>query len=415
MEMGWRRSELPSFSLDNEYPGMSFNRMQKNVTEGNTSEAVRRAFRIFGRTVVVESMDGETGRALMDELRVYPEADMGEPPELTIRHGPAYTPGVGVRLVNPSSHHYLEDGFHASYGPVGVRFRLHEGRLVRVEFSLQSDPAGLRRWITRWRNLQFSTNSEAIGQIFHELVLIPAVYFDPHRFLLHAAGVEAPTGGVTLIGGTGGVGKTSLEIELCRSHGYRFVADDIVVASPRGVIWPNLAFPKIYGYNLAENPAMERDIFAGRPFLDRLQWHYRLRRNPATIRRRVTPDRLYGDYSREGGRLHRYIVLTRENRPDIHITDLDSLTAARMSVRVMEAEYGLFHQHLCWSEFNELAAGASGAPTLRSVLERWEWMAAEAFGSVECLQVRLPEAMDHGVFRRTVSEFITTGRTGAVA
>lgn len=393
---------------------MSFNRMQKNVNGDKGSEAVRQAFRIFGRTVVVESMGDETGRALMDELRVYPEADIGEPPDLTICHGAAYTPGVGVRLVNPSSHHYLEDGFHASYGPVGVRFRLREGHLVRVEFSLQSDPAGLRRWIARWRNIQFSTNSQAIGQIFHELVLIPAVYFDPHRFLLHAAGVEAPTGDVTLIGGTGGVGKTSLEIELCRSHGYRFVADDIVVGSPDGTIWPNLAFPKIYGYNLAENPAMERDIFAGRSFLDKLQWRYRVARNPAGIRRRVSPGRLYGDYSREGGRLHRYIIIAREHRPDIHITDLDASTAARMSVRVMEAEYGIFHQHLCWSEFNELAAGASGAPTLRSVLEQWERMAAEAFGRVECLQVRLPESMDHDVFRRTLSEFIMTGRTGAV-
>jgi hypothetical protein len=195
---------------------VKFSQMQQRVTGGPNPGAIRRAFHIFGRTVVVESVGGAAGRALMDELAVYPEADIGGPPEFTIRHGPSDRPGVG--LVNPSSHHHLDDGFQASYGSADVRFRLREGRLVRVEFALKPDPKRLLRWIARWRNIQFSTKSEAIGQIFHELVLLPAIYFDRDRFLIHAAGVEAPTGGVTLIGGTGGVGKTSLEIELCRNH-----------------------------------------------------------------------------------------------------------------------------------------------------------------------------------------------------
>lgn len=362
-------------------------------------------YRIFGRTVALELGTTTADRILAEELSIYPAAGADEAADLVIRHVAEIQPARGLN--NPATHYRLDDGFAARYDAATVRFRLEDGRLRGIDFCLARPPSGLRRWISRWRNIQFSSPEEAIGQTVHELVLVPSVYFDAERFLLHASAVQAPDSGVVLIGGTGGVGKTSLELELCRGRGYRFLADDIVVGAASGEIWPNLSYPKIYGYNLQDDPGLEATVFGSRGMLDRVHWHWRARRGPARVRRRVDPQALYGAVSREGGRLSRYIILAREQRADIQATTIDADLAAELSVQVMAAEYGKFHQHLYWNAYNGLLASDDG-PTieLTSVLSRWKLLAREAFRDAECLLVRVPCGEEHARFRRSVADLV---------
>ena len=54
--------------------------------------------------------------------------------------------------------------------------------------------------------------------------------------------------------------KTSLELELCNRYNKNFLADDIVVVNDKGKAFPNLSYPKIYGYNLKNNKSLKRKI-----------------------------------------------------------------------------------------------------------------------------------------------------------
>jgi hypothetical protein len=160
----------------------------------------------------------------------------------------------------------------------------------------------MARFVERARSIQFSAADEQVGQIFHELMLIPSAYFRPDRVLIHASAFQAPSGKVIAIGGTGGVGKTSLELALCLHGDFRFVTDDICVLSESGHVWPILAPPKIYGYNTEHDRELRRKVLERRSSIDRLHWRWRSRRGSDRVRRRAPVDELYSSFSTAGGR-----------------------------------------------------------------------------------------------------------------
>jgi len=102
-------------------------------------------------------------------------------------------------------------------------------------------------------------------------MLIPSIYFNKNLAPVHCAGVSDHENRAILIGGTGGVGKTSLEMELCRNYGCSFINDDISVLDSDGWVYPNLAFPKIYGYNLENNDKVKIYFLVPCHFM--INWH----------------------------------------------------------------------------------------------------------------------------------------------
>ena len=368
------------------------------------------SFHMLGKTIRVSFDESTASRILERELGLYPSATASERPDFEIRHSAFETPNTG--FVNPATHHDLTDGFSARFGPTTVRWVLEEGALRRIDFHLHPAAAtGVRRRIQRMRSNQFTLPDEAIGQIFHELVLIPSVYFDPQQFLLHASGLQAPDGTVTLIGGTGGVGKTSLGLELSRHHGFRFVTDDIAVVDRAGHVWPNLAFPKIYGYNVDGDAELRRLLLRGGGWEDRLNWKLHRRRGADRVRRRVSPADLYSAYSPAGGKLARYFFIARELRDDVVVERSSSTLLAPLSTAIMDAEYHAFHNHLAWHGMNRLLRGVLPVLTRNAVLERWCELASDTLASVDCLVVRVPRTMNHVQFKAAMVELITASGT----
>lgn len=263
--------------------------------------------------------------------------------------------------------------------------------------------------LSRMKRIQYSTSVESVGQITHELVLVPSTYFDPDLFLLHAAAFQRPGGGVVAVGGTGGVGKTSLEIELRRRRGFQFVADDIAVVSKDGNVWPNLAYPKVYGYNVVGDTDLQREVMRGRSAMDRVNWRLRSGLGLASVRRRVSPIDLYGSYSATGGSLEQYVFLAREHRTDFSVRRATGAELASLSVPIMKAEYGIFHQYLEWHEVNRRLEGCLPAVRTTDVFQRWERLAAEVLEAVDCWVVRGPIGMDHRQFVDTVASLVVSG------
>lgn len=61
--------------------------------------------------------------------------------------------------------------------------------------------------------------------------------------MVHAAAAAAPDGGVLLLPGPGGVGKTALLGQLVQHHGYKLLGDDIVILSDQGECY---SFPRSF-------------------------------------------------------------------------------------------------------------------------------------------------------------------------
>lgn len=246
--------------------------------------------------------------------------------------------------------------------------------------------------------------------IFHEMVLVPAAHWMAELAVVHASAFSDEHGAVTMIGGTGGVGKTSLALELCLKHGFRFLADDISFIAEDGHVWPNLAYPKIYAYNLEGNPDLAARVLGGRGIGDRVHWAVHRRRGAQFVRRRVAPDVLYGSYDRDGGPLRRYVILTREDRSGVDVSELPAARAAALSTALMPPEYHQFHNHLYWHAFNRGVMGDVPSIAVADVLRRWESILARVFEGAICLLVRLPVSMEHLAFKETMAGLLRDSR-----
>ncbi len=357
------------------------------------------------RRVRVE-YDASAGSAILrEELSRYPLSAEEDAPDLSVRYG--IVDPSGRRLVNPRVHDELADGFVMHDRTAKIRFRLDGERLLSVDFLPTVASSALVKQARRMLDMQFSSREERAGVIFHELALVPAVHWMPDVAAVHASAFSDREGRVTLIGGTGGVGKTSIALELCIHHGFAFVADDISFVDESGHVWPNLAYPKIYAYNLEDNPDLAARVLEGRGAADRLHWMLHRRRGPQFVRRRVAPDVLYGSYDAEGGPLHRYVLLAREERPGIAVSEMAPERAAAISISLMQTEYYPFHNHLHWHAFNRTVEGRRPAISLRETLERWEGQLRNVLEHATCLLVRIPLSIGHRTFKRDMAAMLS--------
>lgn len=367
----------------------------------------RMDLQIFGKRIAIERETGDPMEPLLAELSLYPAADTTTPPGYSLRLRDE-VPLDGAS--NPSLHVEGEDGFVVRAPTGDIRFLFDGAALTAIEVAIRAEHTAVSSLFVRGRSIQYATPRESAGQTVHELALVPSVMFDPSHFTLHSSAFQGQDGGVTLIGGTGGVGKTSLALELCRNRGYRFLADDISVVSTDGHVWPNLAFPKIYRYNVAGDPALHRTIFSGSSAADRLQWKARGRLlGPDKARRRVSPVDLYGGYSRTGGPLARYAILMRDEVPSIRFDAIEPRTAARMSGAVLAAEFWHFTNHLHWHRFNRIAKGAEPLLDPQPILERWVAQAEQVFGGAELVLCRIPRSTELSTLKREFTAWLESG------
>ncbi len=373
---------------------------------------MRRGFQknysIAGKNVALNLKTGAGQRAVQSlraELGLYAEASGSATPDVLVNIGRAL-PDVPTLQVNPSLHREVENGFVAQYKKYAVMLRRQSGQLV-FDLALSSPGNPLLAYAKKFNNIQYNSVTERLGHIFFENILVPAIYFETRQFLVHAAALVGPTNEAVLIGGTGGVGKTSLEIHLCRRGNFSFLADDMAIIDETGLVHPNLAFPKIYGYNLRNNSELRRLILGSRSPADKLAWHFRNAAfGPSGVRRKISPAEVYGRYATGPARLRHYLILLRETRSHIEMQDISAETAAEMSLRVLQSELGGFNIHLLWHEYNCLAAGRAPILSLQSTLDRWHRLLHSVLEDVHCRVLRIPLDIEHGDFVSRVSEVV---------
>lgn len=360
-----------------------------------------RTYRMLGRDVAVEFDESRGADVLERELSLYPQIDAAATPTLKIRYGPVRS--APAARVNPRVHEEYDDGFIARFQTADVRFSVDEEGLSGLDFYIPSS-APLIALARKALDIQFTSREERAGMIFHELALVPAAHWMSDLAVVHASALSAPSGEVTMIGGTGGVGKTSLMLELCLQRGYAFIADDIGFVRDDGWVYPNLAYPKIYAYNLEDNSELARRVLKGRGIADRLQWAASRARGPHYARRRIAPNHLFGAINGKGGPLKRYVVLVREDRSAIDVSTLAPERAASVAATLMPPEYSQFYHHVYWHEYHRLLERREPSITLEGVLRRWTDVLTTVFAEVRCTVVRVPLGMSHQHFKLEMAE-----------
>jgi len=356
-------------------------------------------FEIASKIWDIEVEDSEIRRWLEPELQQYAHAS-GDP-EIIVHFGHPEAK-IDSLSQNPQPVSAIVDGFTARYGYLEVTWRWNEAiPRVSVEFLGRQ-----RHWGRKLLGRQYSHPVEETGQYFHELVLIPSLmlFFSESIAPVHASALQAPSGGALMLCGTGGVGKTSLGLQLGWAHGYRFLADDITLLNADGLVWPNLAYPKIYGYNLVDDPGLQRVVFQGRGIVDRLAWVARKSvRSPAGVRRRISPATLFPAGVADPARLERVVFLFRQavEAPVLEALSLEA--AIQMAVRVLHTEYSsAFFNPLSWYAYNQVGLGANQGPKPEAILDSIGALLHRALAGRQIQILRLPIGMSQAEFRSRI-------------
>ncbi|MEQ8239492.1 MAG: hypothetical protein RIA69_09790 [Cyclobacteriaceae bacterium] len=355
---------------------------------------MNKTYSIFDKKIFIQAKDALISSILEEELSLYPTIE-NQIPDLVVDYVDELD-SAGLISSNPSIHQLTSDGFIYHMGAVIARYYFEDTKVKRIAFTIKKSSTTMRL-LRKWMNMQFTSHKEAIGQWIHEHILVPYAFTTENLALIHASAVRTQSGKTLLFGGTGGVGKTSLEITLCKDHSAAFVSDDICIINNEGEVSPNLAYPKVYAYNIQGDAFTKKQIFSGRSLLDKL--HFKLHatiRGKQFVRRRISPKDFYGSVVNSKIPIDAFLILFRCETEEITFEEITPEKAALLNRLVISREYNVFFDHLVWSSYNALASDQAAFLNYDILIDKNEKVLAQALTTVEkCWLVKIPMKINH--------------------
>lgn len=297
---------------------------------------------------------------------------------------------------------YVDDKGFMMISPLKIRWDLSELKddIINVDLEVK-DIKSFKNTILKFISVGFEKTTEALGQILHELVLIPATFFFKDKIIIHGSCLYNKKYDKSVIfGGTGGVGKTSSLIEMGKDHNWVFLSDDIVVVDVKGKIYPNYAYPKIYAYNTIGDKNFEKEILKYKPLMNKIQWSFWKKINPARVRRRISPDLLYNcEYV--SPKLYNNLYLFRGKfNEDISFEKISSKSSAIFEKNIILSEYESVYKFIKWYEYNAKALGLEPRITFDEIVKNYEEKYNEIFSNADNYVVKIDDSLDHNIFKK---------------
>ena len=355
---------------------------------------------IFGDAVKVAYEDDKIAESLDCWLKYYPFSNKNNADiNITfVKSLPEYK--KEIYYSSPTSYKVYDNVVLMKIGKHEIVFDKKDVLSIYIKYNYKTN--FIKDYLLKFRSIGYFNSLENIGAFFHEMILVLMQYILNEKMLIHSSAVKnLVTNEVILFGGSGGVGKTSLELLLCNELNYSFIADDISVVDKDGYVYPNLAFPKIYAYNIINNENIENKIFKNRDILDKLQWSLmRKIRGDKGIRRAISPFDLYETIERKKNKITSYYILQRTNKVDkITITDLDKGIASYATYLIIKNEYGMATQHFIWDEYNTLFDyRIKPIVVLDEVYENWKKRYETLFSKIDTYLIEIPVNIQHKDF-----------------
>lgn len=329
-------------------------------------------------------------------VKFYDSADNVDP---TVIISVSVDDGLNVgELTNPKNHSLLKDGFSVDYGKYIVEYRKLDGVLF-FEVKIKRERFKFVAYLKKLNNIQYCSLEERICQIIYENCIYPSLFFMKDISLVHSSGFSVDKKAF-LLGGTGGVGKTSLELFFSERNRIGFINDDIAVINKAGIVFPNMAWPKIYAYNISSNRRIKELLLDEACVDDKLAFYFKKHLfGENKVRRLMSPAVLF-----RHSKCHsfvpiaKYIVLCRGNFHDLALRRADPLQVSEINISVLETEFSHFIQHLNWHKFNSLIAGRKPVFVFDQVLDQWKVVQRSVFSKIDTYIMEIPNEIEHEVF-----------------
>ncbi|MGE4287634.1 MAG: hypothetical protein AB7E36_03010 [Salinivirgaceae bacterium] len=310
-----------------------------------------------------------------------------------------------IEYRNPKIHGELKNGFviPAVYGQVAYSKETDIPVIKVYLSSLFYKNTIFSRVII---NGEFSSLRDKLSAVLYETIIIPSTFFFADLGLIHSTGVFNQKEQGILLGGTGGIGKTSMEIELCFYNKYHFLNDDIGIIDTHGYLYPNYAFPKIYGYNFDGYSEFKQMVFSNRSILDKFAWYYKKTRNGIhRVRRKISPE-LFHATTKNHVKLNTYFLLSRHQNTEFKINTIEPTTAAIHTQNIIQTEYADFFNHLSWHQYNTEMTGRKPVIDLIDYKNNQKQLLVKAFSSANIYSVLIPNQISHKEYLKTMKSII---------
>lgn len=347
--------------------------------------------------------DKTVKKSLEEQFSYYPNFETGLSPDIVINVCKDLN-HLEVIQKNPSIHSELKNGFLIEFRSHSVAY-CKQNEIINIDFSLKPSGSPLLRFLRKFNNEEFASREDRIASMIFETVIIPSLLlFDNAKLIIHSTGIVHNSKAM-LIGGTGGCGKTSLELELCLNKGLEFINDDIGVISNKDEAMPNLAHPKIYAYNVVGNPELRNKLLSDKSILNRIQWFVKQKIfGQASVRRRLLVDNY--NYAAGSIPVSKYFIMVKENIDDIKAEETTVSSAVKMTVKVILTEYCEILNHVNWHEFNSISAGKNPIVKMDDVINNLERNAIRLFEKTKNYIIRIPLNISHKEFIKRTSQIL---------
>ena len=344
---------------------------------------IKKTYNIGSKIIEVHYGQGPASKILEKELSLYRLSELS--PSIIIKINGKNKKKIISR--SPKIHGEFKNGFICNFNDCSVSWE-RRGKILYVNFIFDEYK---KNWFRKFRGIQYTHPFEDVGQVFHELVLVPSLYFFSRDIsLIHGSSVSNSKGEVVLFTGTGGVGKTFIELESILKHGYSFLADDISILGNNGKIYSNFAFPKIYDYNTIGEKYILEKIFENRNMLDKFSWFFKNKVLHSTVRRRINPFKFFrGKICYEGNLSKLFFVFPSSiSSPSLNLISPDK--AAKMNIDILKSEYAIFHKYLYWHRFNRSLLNMGLLLDIDNVFNDWFYLQKKVLSNVACYLMKVP-------------------------
>ncbi len=305
---------------------------------------------IFGQSVSFNTDNPKIFTGLLSILSLYPDSANGVKIDIEINiNSDKNITKKNLLYNNPKDHYTYKDGFGIDYGVFFIYYQIN--KKINIKCFLQEFS-----FLSQLRSIGFSNLEESLSLLVHEFILLPIMHLIPQHAPLHVTAFKNnKNGNLLMFGGTGGVGKTSLELLFCGNLNYSFVADDMLVVNTKSEVYPNLSYPKIYAYNLESNESMTNALLRDRGLIDLLHWYIRKKvKGLSAVRRSIAVDKLYKTFETEKIKATKYYFLFRTNTVSkIKVERVSKDMAISNSIRILKNEfYSTFYRKIDLYAYN---------------------------------------------------------------
>ncbi|HKJ42013.1 MAG TPA: hypothetical protein VKA27_07950, partial [Sunxiuqinia sp.] len=169
-------------------------------------------YSIFGKNIDFNIEEVPALKSSLEELLQFYSPAVGEPDLFVEFCSKSFD--ATIQYSNPRIHGETGNGFviSGSHGKFAF-IRKSGSAIVKVYLYPSFFSNGILHRIIA--NGEYSSITDKLSAILFENILIPAMSFFDDVALIHSAGISTNEGKALLLGGTGGIGKTSMEIEMC--------------------------------------------------------------------------------------------------------------------------------------------------------------------------------------------------------